>query len=381
MVDWNALRDDFPVTREWVFLDHAAVAPLSRPARDAIGEYLQDLTDNGDVNGDRWNQRVEDVRALAARLIHASPDEIAFVKNTSEGIGFVAEGLDWRDGDNVVTAAEEYPSNIYPWMNLADRGVELRLVESRDHRIHLSDIDARIDARTRLVAISFVEYSTGFRNNLDALSRLCRRRGVLLMVDAIQGLGVLPLDVSATPIDFLCADGHKWLLGPEGAGLFYVRRACQDRLRVVSVGWHSVVDPLDFARIHFELKPHAGRWENGTFNIAGITGMGGSIELLLRVGLEHIADRVLGLTDRLCERLTEVGARIISPRAEGQRSGIVSFVVDGVDATAIRRHARQQQIVITQRAGRVRVSPHFYNTEQEMDQVADVVRQVCRRSA
>src|SRR5215471_17087603 len=250
-MDWTELRRECPVTTRWAYFDHAAVAPLTERARRTLTEWAADLAENGEVNDPARVRRIEEVRRLAAQLLNADPLDIAFVKNTSEGVGIVAEGLPWQAGDNVVTAEEEYPANLYPWMNLADRGVELRLVPSRNGRILLDDLRAALDDRTRLVSLSFVEYASGFRNDLDAVGQLCRENGVLFFVDAIQGLGVLPLDVRRTPIDFLAADGHKWLLGPEGAGLFWIRRDLVERLHPVGVGWNSVVNPWDFGTIDF----------------------------------------------------------------------------------------------------------------------------------
>src|SRR5262245_30505137 len=223
-MDALELRRHMPVVENWAFLDHAAVAPLSAPARDALLEWAGDVAGHGVVHEPRWLARIEEVRRQAARLLGADPFDVAFVKNTSEGVGLVAEGVPWRPGDNVVSAEDEYPANVYPWLNLARKGVELRRVKSREGRISLDDLRAAIDARTRVVTLSWVEFATGFRNDLDAVGQLCREEGVLFFVDAIQGLGVLPLDVSRTPVDFLAADGHKWLLGPEGAGLFWARR-------------------------------------------------------------------------------------------------------------------------------------------------------------
>ncbi len=375
-MDWNAIRTGFPVTRRWAFLDHAAVAPLSERARLALVDWAGDMTENGVVNEGRWLKRIEEVRRLFARLLNADAAEIAFVKNTSEGIGFVAEGLDWRPGDNVVLAAEEYPANIYPWMNLRDRGVEVRFVPSRGPRIELDDVRARLDARTRLVSLSFVEFASGFRNDLDALGAMCRERGVLFCVDAIQGLGVLPLDVRRTPIDFLAADGHKWLLGPEGAGVFFVRRELIERLRPVSVGWHSVVGAWDFSKIDFTLKPDAGRWENGTLNLGGIVSLGASLELLLEIGIDAVSARVLELTDYLCERGQSAGLEVFSSRRAEDRSGIVSLTVPGVEPREAVRRCRAEGIAINARGGRVRVSPHFYNSTEEIDRsIAFLTRQ------
>lgn len=373
-MDWNTLRNEFPITRRWAFFDHAAVAPLSGRAQRAMTEWAADMAENGDVHEPTWVRRVEEVRRLAGRLLNADPLDLAFVKNTSEGIGIVAEGLPWQTGDNVVTAAEEYPANIYPWMNLADRGVELRTVPSRDRRLWFDDIRAAIDSRTRLVSLSSVEFASGFRNDVDALAALCRERGVYFFVDAIQSLGVFPLDLKRTPIDFLSADGHKWLLGPEGAGIFYVRRELVERLHPVGVGWNSVVGSRNFAKIDFRLKPHAGRWESGSLNVAGIAALGASLELLLEVGIANIAKRVLELTDHLCAFADKAGVQIFSSRRAEDKSGIVSIIVPGADVRELVRHCRGEALVINQRAGRIRVSPHCYNTVEEIDLLVEVLR-------
>lgn len=367
-MEWSSYRDLFPVTRRWAFFDHAAVAPLSLPAQEAMTEWARDLADNGVVSDAKWQQRLASVRRLAASLLNADPQDIAFIKNTSEGIGIVAEGMRWQPGDNVVTAQEEYPANLYPWLNLAERGVEVRTVPSRGNRLAIDDIRAASDARTRIITLSFVEYASGFRNDLAKLGELCRERGSYFFVDAIQGLGVLPLDVRNTPIDFLAADGHKWLLGPEGAGILYVRRELVDELHAVGVGWNSVVQARDFNHIELRLKPNAGRWESGTLNMAGISALGASIELLLRIGIDNIADRVLQLTDYLCERANLLDVPVFSSRVAAERSGIVSLCPAG-DVRALVRRSREAGFVVNHRAGRLRVSPHFYNTTEEIDRL------------
>jgi selenocysteine lyase/cysteine desulfurase len=322
-------------------------------------------------------RKIEATRRLAGQLLNCNPLDVAFVKNTSEGIGFVAEGLPWKPGDNVVTAAEEYPSNLYPWLNLADRGVEVRRVPSREGRIDLADIRNALDGHTRLVTLSFVEFASGFRNDMDAVGEMCRQKGILFFVDAIQGLGVLPLDVQRTPIDFLSADGHKWLLSPEGAGIFYIRRELVERLRPVSVGWNSVVGAWDFSTIDFRLKPHAGRWENGTWNTAGIAGLGASLELLLETGIEAIASRVKSLTDLLCAEVSRVGLTVHSSRREAEWSGIVSLEAKpGTDLSAVVHRCRAAGVVLCQRAGRLRISPHAYNTPEEIDQVVRLLGEI-----
>jgi selenocysteine lyase/cysteine desulfurase len=373
-MNWTALRDEMPVTRRWAYFDHAAVAPLSLRAQQALNEWAADLAENGDVHDSQWRRKVEDIRGLAGQLLHADPLDIAFIKNTSEGVGIVAEGLPWQAGDNVVTAAEEYPANLYPWMNLASRGVELRTVAARERRLWVEDFKKAIDSRTRVLTISFVEFASGFRNDLQSLSVVCRERGILLFVDAIQGLGVLPLDVQETPIDFLAADGHKWLLGPEGAGIFYIRRELVERLHAVGVGWNSVEGGMNFAKIDFCLKPHAGRWESGSWNMGGIMALGASLRLLLDLGIPAIAGRVLELTDYLCTRVEEAGFEVFSSRRPLDKSGIVSILPRSFDPRQAVKRCREQGIVINQRLGRLRVCPHCYNTEEEIDRLVDVIK-------
>jgi selenocysteine lyase/cysteine desulfurase len=376
-MDWDALRREFPVTRRWAFFDHAAVAPLSGRAQQAITECAKSFAENGGVGWSRWDVRVEEVRQLAGRLISADPLDIAFVKNTTEGIGFVAEGFPWKVGDNVVTAAEEYPANIYPWLNLVHQGVEVRRVPSRGARLEIDDLRAAMDGRTRLVSLSSVEFSSGFRNDLDTIGAICRERGAHFFVDAIQGLGVLPLDVGRTPIDFLAAQGHKWLLGPEGVGIFFIRRELVDMLHPVGVGWKSVVGALDFSHIDFRLKPHAGRWEGGGLNVTGITGLGASLQLLLEIGIPEVAARVLDLTDYLCEQASKTGTEVYSNRRAEDRSGIVSLIVPHADPKELVRRCRDAGVVVNQRAGRIRVSPHCYNTRAEIDRLVELL---CRRT-
>jgi cysteine desulfurase/selenocysteine lyase len=371
-MDWNAFRAEVPATRRWAFFDHAAVAPLTLAAQRTINEYAADFAENGHVNEPAWMNRVEDTRRLFGWLLHCDPLDIAFIKNTSEGIGIVAEGFPWRPGDNVVGAREEYPANIYPWMNLKDRGVELRLVASRDARVWLDDLRAAIDARTRLVTLSFVEFSSGFRNDLDQIGHMCRERGIYFFVDAIQGLGVLPLDLQRTPIDSLSACGHKWLLGPQGAAVLYVRRELLDMLHPVGVGWNSVVRPREFSSIDFTLKPHAGRYESGTLNVAGTAALGASLELLLEIGVSKLEARILELTDYLCDRALAAGLEVYSSRRPGDKSGIVSLIAPG-DGRELVRHCRDANIIINRRAGRLRVSPHAYNTTEEIDRLIAVL--------
>ena len=366
---WDALRCAMPVARQWAYFDHAAVAPLSEPARAAMTNWAQDMADNGDTYWLKWAAQLEEVRRLGATLLGAEPAEIALVRNTTEGINLVAEGFPWREGDNLVTLADEFPSNQYPWMNLASRGIECRRLATHDGRVDLADIERACDARTRLIAISWVNYAHGWRNDLDALAELAHSRGALLFVDAIQALGVFPLDVGRTPIDFLAADGHKWLLGPEGAGLFYVRREHLDLLRPVGLGWNSVRQGNDYTRIELNVKPSAARYEGGSYNMAGLLGLGASLRLLGGYTTDAIATRLLAITDDACERLSRAGAKVCSRRERGRASGIVAFELPGRDSLAAKKQLLTKNIVVSCRAGRLRISPHAYANDQDLDRL------------
>ena len=237
--DWSGFRGQMPIVRQWAYLDHAAVSPLPGPTREAIVAWAEEAATAGSTVWTGWSQRAEQVRLAAARLIGAEPEEIALAKNTTQGINFVAEGFPWQAGDNVVILADEFPANQYPWLHLAERGVETRRVPTNEGTVDLDRLAAACDGRTRIVSVSWVGYASGWRNDVDRLVEIAHGCGGLLCLDAIQGLGVFPLNVKHTAVDFLAADGHKWLLGPEGAGVFFLRREHLDRLRPVGLGWRK----------------------------------------------------------------------------------------------------------------------------------------------
>src|SRR5262245_1041800 len=364
-----------PIAQHVAYFDHAAVAPLPAPTRKAILHWLDQATEEGDVVWSEWAQRMEEIRQTAARLINAQPSEIALVPNTTSGVSLVAEGFPWQPGDNVVTLANEFPSNQYPWMNLASRGVEVRRVSVDGGVADLNRLAATCDARTRILSLSWVGYATGWRINLREVADLCRRAGCLFFLDAIQGLGVFPIDVRADGVDFLAADGHKWLLGPEGAGLFFVRHEHLAMLRPLMVGWNSVVQGSDYTRIELNLKSAASRYEGGSQNMVGFIGLGASLDLLTNLGVgpksSPVGDHVLGITDYACRRLLELGATLLAPRDGEHRSGIVTFNLPGQDANTIRRRLESQKIIVRCRAGGVRISPHGYATFEEVDRLID----------
>jgi selenocysteine lyase/cysteine desulfurase len=364
---------EFPILANWTFLNHAAVAPIGARAAAALCTYAQQAREDAYLTG-RWYKQAEQVRRSAARLINAEPGEIAFVKNTSEGLAFVANGLDWSAGDEIVSSGVEYPANVYPWMELQQRvGVRHLMVPERDGRILREDLFAAVTTRTRMIALSHVEYASGYRNDLAAIGRFCRERGILLCVDGIQSCGLLPVDVRAMQIDFLSADGHKWMLGPEGLGIFYCRRELIGRMRP-EVGWMNVVNALEYGKYDFTLRPDARRFECGSYNLAGILALGAMLELLLEVGIGRIWERVQGLNAVLVEGLVAKGYRLVSPRREeSECSGIVSFASPGHLHEEILKGLERRRMIIALREGRLRVSPHFYNSESQIAALLDAL--------
>ncbi len=370
-MNWERTRSWFPVTREIAYLNHAGVAPVSTRVEDALRRYADEATRRGAFHYSQvYDSEIERVRRRAAELVGGAPEEIAFVKNTTEGLGLVAAGLDWQPGDQVVTCDLEYPSNVYPWWSLRAQGVETRMLRGQDGRLPLEAVDRALEnPRARLLALSSVEYGSGYRHDLVALGRLCRDRGVLFCVDAIQSLGCLPLDVAECGIDFLAADGHKWLLSVEGCGVFYCARPLLDRVTPRVVGWRSVTDNTDYDRYHLDLQPSAGRFEEGTLNTAGIFALGAAIDLILELGIEAIAGRVLELTDRLSRELESRGATLLSPRGPGETSGIVSFRWADEDPKRTAGRLRQAGVFSVVRRGGVRASPHFYNDARDLERL------------
>jgi selenocysteine lyase/cysteine desulfurase len=314
-------------------------------------------------------------RSLAGQLLNCDPDDVCFIKSTTHGILIVANSINWVPGDNVVGLAHEFPANIHPWKSLAQRGVEFRIVpERQDYTYDLSEIAARIDSRTRLLAVSWVEYSTGVRNNLEALSSLCRERNIMFCVDAIQGLGVVPVDLQSLHVDFLMADGHKWLLAPEGTGILYVRRERIPELNESMCGWCGLKNPQEYDNYDQPYKPNARRFEEGSHNLMSIIALGSSLRLLLEVGIPVVQARIQELTDELTTKVRQKNYEVITPENPQQRAGIVSFYKKGIDPMPIALALqREQKIMIAARRGFFRASPHFYNDSAELEQLVSAL--------
>jgi cysteine desulfurase/selenocysteine lyase len=368
--------EEFPVLKHWDFFQHAGASPLPRVVADAMRKVIADTETSAYLVGNRYAELVT-VRDAAATMINAQRDEIALLKNTAEGISIVANAIDWKPGDRIVTAAKEYPANVYPWMDVARRhGLELVMVPE------VVDPDGRrkvpLDAllreaaheRTRIVTLSHVQFASGQRLDLARIGAFCRQRGIPFCVDAIQSMGVMPIDVTTMHIDYLAAGGQKWLLGPEGAAIFYCRRELIEKTPPLVIGAMNVVNNTDYCDYDCTYKPTAARFESGTYNIVGLFGLRESMTLLHGIGVEAVSQRIRQLTDRLITALLERGYRIASPRGGDDWSGIVSFAspVHNHD-TVVRTLRKEQRTEIVVRDGRLRASPHFYNTEEQIDRL------------
>jgi cysteine desulfurase / selenocysteine lyase len=361
--------DQFPVTRELTYLNHAGVAPLCRAAAEAMKWLADDTLNYGSLHYDTWMSAYDGLRNAAAQLINADSDEIAIVKNTSEGIATIASGLQWKPGDRVVAFREEFPANYFPWLRLESRGVEVTWLSIYDP---LETVEAAVDG-AKLLAVSHVNYLSGHRVDLHAFGAVCDRHDCFFFVDAIQGMGAFPIDVQKARIDALAADGHKWMLGPEGNGILFVKKARLDEIEPVEFGWTNVAHYADYASRDMALRADAGRFECGTLNTIGCFGQRAALEFVLKVGVDRIAATVQGLADRLYQGVTAKGYEVLAERTEASGAGIVSFRHPSRDAQTIVSDLRRHHVVAAPRQGWVRMSPHFYIDPAVVDGVVDLL--------
>ncbi|MEW6129959.1 MAG: aminotransferase class V-fold PLP-dependent enzyme [Acidobacteriota bacterium] len=372
----NHIRSLFPVTENFIYFNHAAVCPLSTRVRDAMRWLVDDVTTNGSSHFFDWCDRFEQVREAAARLVNARPSEIAFMKNTSDALSTVANGIRWQEGDNVIATNVDFPTNIYPWMRLQQtRGIELKLVSERDGRIDADELISLIDERTRVVSISWVQFSSGFRADIARLGKACRARDVIFMIDAIQGLGGFTLDVARDYVDAFAADAHKYLLGPEGSALLYISERILERIEPTVVGWMSVNDFDNHLDYKLNYRPGALRFECGTLNTVGVYGMGAAIDLFLEVGAAVIEEYLLDLSEYLAGRLQEKGYSIYGSRRRQEISAIVTCTHPRHTPKELYHLLQEKNIITAPRVGRLRISPHFYNIREEVDALIDALPQ------
>ena len=364
------VRALFPITERCNYLNHAAVSPLPTTTVRAVESQLRDVHENGSANFRSWLATKEQTRELLANLLGARPEQCAFVRNTSDALSTVANGLTWRPGDNIVTFSREFPSNIYPWLRIRDAfGVEVRMCEERNGHVDLDELESMIDENTRIVAVSHVQYASGFRIDLQRLGRIVRQHDALFVVDVIQALGVVPTDVEAEFVDVAAGAGHKWLMSPEGVGYLYLSDRARERIQPTLVGWISVPNPEDY--LNFEQGWNRGTlaWETGTGPASLFYGFKASLELLTSHGVHRIANYLEELTDQLCESLKGKRYEVVSSRAPGEKSQIVCIrPLNGFSAMALYHQLNAKNIVTAPRGDRLRIAPHFYNTATEIDE-------------
>jgi selenocysteine lyase/cysteine desulfurase len=369
-------RSEFPVTRDKIFLAHAGVCPLPRRVAAAVSDCAQRGT-LGDQEAFVLH-RLDDARQLGAQLLHCQPDEVALVGPTSLALSFVAAGLNFKKGDNILIYHDDYPANVYPWMALAERGVEVRLLNTRGLGvIRPVDVMGQADENTRLVALASCHFISGYRLDHQAIGKFLREHGILFCLDAIQTLGAFPTTVEH--VDFLAADAHKWLLGPCGAGLLYVRREIQDRVNPPIYGWHNVRCPNFVAQEQIVFRSGATKYEAGTHNLLGLVGLIAAMELVVEIGVENITAELLRKRARLVPALQAKGFTVLNADTKIENAGgIISFHQDGKDLAALHKKLTDAGVVASLRADRkgqnyIRLSPHFYNTDAELHRTLELL--------
>ena len=368
MQNMEEIRENFPIVRNKVFLNHAAHSPLPKPVANSMKEYLKRASE-------LWVSEVdlEEPKKLFAKLINATPEELAFVPNTSTGLNIVANMLDYGENSNIVTTDLEFPSVVYPWLR-EKLNVKVRYVRNVNGKIPREAFENAVDDDTVAVVVSHVEYVNGFRNNLEFLSKLAHDHGAYLVVDAIQSIGAIQVDVKRADVDFLTTACYKWLLSPTGVGFLYVKKELIEEFEPPFVGWASV-DPKAFETTDFwdiwslKLSKTASRFEVGGPSVVSCIGVTEALRLILDYGIEEIEKRVIELTDYLIERVKEVGWKLQTPEEPENRSGIVNFLVDKPKEKV--EKLAEKGIIVSARANGIRVSPHFYNTKEEIDRLVD----------
>jgi cysteine desulfurase/selenocysteine lyase len=361
---------EFPVARKMVFLGHAGVCPLPRRVAEAMNRFNEQCT-LGDQEEAAGPAFFATIREKACRLLNAKPEEIAFVGPTSLALSFIAGGLKFRRTDNVLIYQDDYPSNVYPWMTLAQRGVQVRYLNVKQlGQIRLNDIKGQVDENTRLVALASCHFLAGYRIDLDAIGKFLHDRKILFCVDAIQTLGAFP--TSATHVDFLAADAHKWMLGPCAAGLMFVRREIQDQLLPTTHGWHNIRCPNFVAQEELNYRTDARRYEAGTANLVGLAGLGAAMDLLLEIGIENIAAEALRKRAWIVPELQKKGYEVLQANAALENQGaMISFFKPDADLPTLHQKLKTTNILTSLRGDRsgrklLRISPHFYNTDAEL---------------
>ncbi|MBL7032054.1 MAG: aminotransferase class V-fold PLP-dependent enzyme [Nitrospira sp.] len=376
-MEFNPTNEEFPLQDGLIYLNHAGVSPWPIRTTRAVKDFAQENMVQGSQNYLKWIEVETSLHQKAQQLISAPTiNDIALLKNTSEALSVVAYGLDWKNGENVVTSNQEFPSNRIVWESLSKKGVELRQADLMSAETPEDALFSLVDDRTRLIAISSVQFSTGLRMDLDLIGEFCRDRDILFCVDAIQSLGAVEFDAHEIRADFVMADGHKWMLGPEGLALFYSSPKAREFLDLKQYGWHMVEAAGDFDRNEWEIASSARRFECGSSNMIGIHALNASLSLLLETGMEQVEDEVVKRSEYLFEKIrSEPGLELLTSTQAGRYAGIVTFKRKGIDNKALYNYLISQNIVCASRARGIRLSPHFYTPYEHLDRVIELVKE------
>ena len=371
----DAIRSLFPAANNYTYLNSAAVSPIPTTAIEAINVQLADVAANGSKNYQDWVDTKDRARSLLAAMLNVRDEQVAFTRNTSDGVASIANGLTWISGDNIVSFVNEFPANFYPWRRLRDEyRVELRLAAEHGGRIDLDELIALIDANTKVVTISFVQYASGFRADLERIGRAARAVDALFCVDIIQGLGAMAVDLPAQFVDAACGASHKWLCAPEGCGIIYLSDRARERVEPTLTGWISVETPWDFADREQALKPNALAWETGTGCSSLFYGLEQSLKLLHETGAANIEKHLSELSDQLCDGIEAKNYEIVSSRLPGERSQIVCIKHrDGIHPNAIAAQLERQNIIVSPRGDRLRIAPHFFNNSGDIERLVEAL--------
>lgn len=369
------IRSLFPALEKYTYLNSAAVSPMPRTAVEAVYSQLNDVASHGALHYTDWIATKNRARGLVAEMLNVKPEQIAFMRNTSDGFAAVANGIDWAEGDNIVSFENEFPANFYPWRSVRDRfGVELRLCPERDGRIDLEEFISLIDANTKLASISAVQYASGFNADLERIGRAAREVDALFAVDIIQGFGAMGFDLPAQFVDVASGASHKWLCAPEGCGILYLSEHARERIEPTIVGWISVETPWNFADREQPFKPDALALESGTGASSLFYGLEQSLKLLNETGLGRIKTYLEELTDYMCELLAGKNYEVVSSRAPEEKSAIVCIKHrNGLSSNEIAEALERENVIVSPRGDRVRIAPHFYNNREDIERLVEVL--------
>jgi len=371
----RSIIDEFNLNKDIIYLNHAGVAPWPSRTAEAVRKFADENMTRGSLLYPEWLEVETALRDQARQLINApSPSDIALLKNTSEALSVVAYGLDWKKGGNIVSCNQEFPSNRIVWESLADKGVEFREADITNAEDPEAVLFSLADNNTRLITISSVQFSTGLKMDLERIGEFCKKHGILFCVDAIQSLGAVQFDVQRIQADFVMADGHKWMLGPEGLALFYSHADARDKLRLNQYGWHMVEAAGDFDRRDWSIARSARRFECGSPNMPGIYALHASLSLLLEIGMDYIEKEVLNRSDYLFDKINAISElELITSASPGRYAGIVTFRRPGIDSALLYQYLMRNKVLCAHRSGGVRLSPHFYTPYEQLDAVIDMV--------